>query len=104
MIGYIFNKESLQIVSKINDVTSIINNEIFGEKIVKLGDNYDYIILQEDNINIGDVIDITHLEDCRDYFLLSEDKRKIKQLEEQNNKSQDNNAQILFALMNGGLL
>lgn len=107
MIGYVFYKESKIINGKIDNVSYIGINEIRNDNmILNFGNGSDYIILKSDTINLNkdDIIDITKLEDCRDFFLSGEDKWNIKKLQEQNNKLQDINAKTLFVLMNGGIL
>jgi len=110
MIAYVYDKYSFQIENKIKNIISAYEGSISGDNTISiLGNGSDYIVLESDTINLnnGDIIDISNLEDCRDYFILGKDKwqeNKIKKLEEQNNKLQDNNAVILFSLMNGGLL
>lgn len=72
MIAYIFFKESKMIICKINNVTNIniTGRQINGDNTIIFGDSQEFIILQNDtiNLNIGDVIDLTGLEDERSYF------------------------------------
>jgi len=60
--------------SKIENVSFVDDNDrkIVGDNMIAIfGQGSDYIILQNDiiNLSIGDVSDISNLEDCRDYFL-----------------------------------
>ncbi|MFT8350018.1 hypothetical protein [Clostridium saccharoperbutylacetonicum] len=75
MVAYVYNKETLKIVSKIYDITFIINNEIYGNEILKLGNAYEYIVLESDTINldINSIICTDKLEDSRYFFLKSKD-------------------------------
>lgn len=111
MIAYVYFKENKIINSKLDNVSYIEINKIknYNNELLCFGEGSDYIILENDTIdkNVGETIDISNLINCRDYFILGKDKwqeNKIKKLEEQNDKLQDNNAEILFALMNGGLI
>jgi len=87
MIAYIYDKYSLNIENKIDNVTSVQEYEINGDSKMKFGSGSNYIILQSDTINksIGQVIDISNLEDCRDFFLLSKDAWYLEQLKKQFN-------------------
>lgn len=73
MTAYIYFKESKMIICKIDNIENIdINNrEINGDSNIIFGESQDFIILQSDSINknIGDTIDLTGLEDERDFFL-----------------------------------
>ena len=85
MIAYIYDKYSLNIENKIDNVTSVQIGEINGDSKMKFGSGSDYIILQSDTINlaIGDTINLTGLEDCRDFFLLGKDAWYLEQLKKQ---------------------
>ena len=74
MIAYIYDKYSLNIENKIDNVTSVQEGEINGDNKSVFGGGSEYIILQNPiDKNIGDVIDITGLEDERSYFLFGKD-------------------------------
>ena len=85
MIAYIYDKYSFNIENKIDNVTSIQEGEINGDSKMKFGSGSNYIILQSDTINksIGQVIDISNLEDCRDYFLKSKEYWYMEQMNRQ---------------------
>jgi lysophospholipase L1-like esterase len=95
MIAYIYFTNNLIINGKIENVVYIdINNENNDKKII--GDKNtavfnggsDFIILESDNINknIGDSIDLTNLEDCRDYFLKGKEYWCLEQIGKVNEK------------------
>lgn len=89
MIAYIYIKESKMIICKIDNVTNIDINgrEINGDNIIRFGESQDFVILQSDTINknIGDIIDLAGIEDCRDYFILGKDTWYLNQLKKQFN-------------------
>lgn len=97
MIGYIYFKELKIIIAKIDNVTHVsdVDKEIKNDSdIVKFGDSQNYIILENDtiNLNVGDTIDLTGLEDTRDYFLIGKDywyQEQIKKANEKNNALQE---------------
>lgn len=90
MIAYIYFKESKMIICKIDNVTNIDINgkEINGDSSIRFGDSQDFIILQSDNINknIGDTIDLTGIEDERDYFLKGKEMWLQEKLDNANNR------------------
>ena len=94
MIAYIYFKESLQIICKINNVINIniIGREINGDGTIIFGESQDFIILQSDTINksIGDVINLNVLDDERNYFT----KGKEIWLQEKINKLNNVNTQL----------
>lgn len=92
MIAYIYDKYSLQIENKINNVNAIQNNKIMGENTIIFGGGSDYIILQSDTIkkNIGDTIILEGLEDERSYFI----KGKEIWLQEKVNKLNNVNTEL----------
>ena len=90
MIGYVYYQGSKIICGKLDNVTSVKENQIIsGRDIIMFGDGQDYIILQSDTVNknIGDVIDLTKLEDCRDFFLEGKDVWYLEQINKSNNKN-----------------
>jgi len=93
LISYVYFKSSQTIYCKIYNVKSIStkdNTTIVGEDSngdsseVNFGSGSDYIILQNPiDKNIGDVIDISNLTDCRDFFILGKDAWYLEQLKKQ---------------------
>ena len=73
MISYVYFKESKIIITKIDNIEfiSVSDKQIKGDSEIRYGDSQDYIILQEDSINLNknDTIDLTGLVDCRNYFI-----------------------------------
>jgi hypothetical protein len=102
MIGYVFYSGSKIINNKIKNVEYIDSDckEIRGEDengnsvSAIFNGGSDFIILQDDSVNksIGQEIDTTGLEDCRNYFLKGKDEwylEKINTTKEQNKSLQD---------------
>lgn len=101
MIAYIYDKYNLRIETKISNVVSVNDNKIIGDTSSVFGTGANYIILQVDTIelNIGDTIDITELEDCRDYFLKGKDYWYLEQINKANILIKDNINDILNGMM-----
>jgi len=91
MIAYIYDKPNLQIHTKIENVSCVDDNadndgKIVGDNMTAIfGQGSDFVILQSDtiNLNAGDIIDISDLEDCRDYFLKSKEYWYMEQMNRQ---------------------
>lgn len=95
MTGYVHWNNSNIIMCKIENVQSISYGHIKGDSEINFDGGSSYIILETDtiNLNTGDVIDITGLEDCRDYFLKGKDYWYMQKLNKSNEESktlQDN--------------
>jgi hypothetical protein len=71
MTGYVFSRVDNKITSKIENITRIDGTMIYGDTIANFNGGSDYIILEADTINLnqGDTISLTGLEDARDYYL-----------------------------------
>lgn len=91
MIAYIFNKPNNIIHTIIENVLCVDDNadndgKIVGDNMTAIfGQGSNYIILQSDSISKsnGDTIDISNLEDCRDYFLKSKEYWYMEQMNRQ---------------------
>lgn len=93
MIAYIYDKPNLQIHTKIENVLFVDDNDgkIVGDNMTPIfGLGSEYIILQQDNINlnVGDIIDTSNLENTRNYFLLGKEKWFKEQMQKQDKKMQ----------------
>jgi len=87
MIAYVYWKGSLGINCIINNVTSISGNQIIGDTTINFGGGSNYVILQNSiDKNIGDVIDISNLTDCRDFFLKGKDFWYLEQINKANTR------------------
>jgi hypothetical protein len=90
LICYVYFKESKIINCWIDNIEYISDNDKeikSSTNSIKYGDSQDYIILESDiiNKNIGDVIDLSNIEDARDFFIKGKDywyQKQIKQHEE----------------------
>ena len=108
MIAYIFYKPSNIINGIINNVSCVDDNadndgRITGEgEVAIFGLGSDYIILQNPiNLNVGDVIDTTDMEDERDYFLKSKEewfREKQNRLDQKMKEQQDKIERLLQLL------
>jgi hypothetical protein len=88
MIGYVYFQNSNVICGKLDNITSVKENQIVsGRDIITFGDGQDYIILESDTINknIGDIIDLTNIVDARDYFLKGKDYWYQEQIKKHDN-------------------
>ena len=94
MIAYIYDKYSFMIENKIDNIVFVSEGEILGDSKSKFGGGSNYIILQSDTINLNknDVIDITKLDDCRNFYLKGSDYWYQEQMNK--HKEQINNLQL----------
>jgi len=99
LISYIYFKSSQSIYCKIYNVKSINtknNTTIVGEDInggsseVQFSNGSDYVIVQNDTLKVGDIIDISTIEDERSYFV----KGKEIWLQEKINKLNNTNTAL----------
>lgn len=105
MIGYVYIKKNKIITGIIENVTSIYNDSLIGDKmVIPINGKFDYIILENSiNKNMGDVIDITGLEDLRYEFLPETEKLK-RDLELSNQKIKKQNEEIESQKYTTGIL
>lgn len=106
LISYIYFKSSQSIYCKIYNVKSISsknNTTIVGEDSnggsseVEFSSGSDYVIVQNDTLKIGDSIDTSTIEDCRDYFIKGKEvwfQEKIQKANEQINALTQNHEDL----------
>lgn len=102
-IAYVYNKNTNVIISKITNVTDVINNnKINGDSSIILGDLFNFIILDNStdvNKNVGDTIDVGSLTDLRDELLMSETERLQKKLDNVKKSNADDINTLLMGVI-----